>query len=154
MEKNKEKLIADNKKSFYDYFIQDKFMAGIVLEGQEVKSVRKGAVNLKDSYVTIKNGEVWLLGAHISKYDKADTLKKIDERRTRKLLLNKSEIAKLEKAVKVKGLTVVPTKMVMVDNLVKLEIAIAKGKELHNKKDAIKERDIKRETDRELKNYK
>lgn len=154
MEKNKEKLIADNKKSFYDYFIQDKFMAGIVLEGQEVKSVRKGAVNLKDSYVTIKNGEVWLLGAHISKYDKADTLKKIDERRTRKLLLNKSEIAKLEKAVKVKGLTIVPTKMVMVDNLVKLEIAIAKGKELHNKKDAIKERDIKRETDRELKNYK
>lgn len=154
MEKNKEKLIADNKKSFYDYFIQDKFMAGIVLEGQEVKSVRKGAVNLKDSYVTIKNGEVWLLGAHISKYDKADTLKKIDERRTRKLLLNKNEIAKLEKAVKVKGLTVVPTKMVMVDNLVKLEIAIAKGKELHNKKDAIKERDIKRETDRELKNYK
>lgn len=154
MEKNKEKLIADNKKSFYDYFIQDKFMAGIVLEGQEVKSVRKGAVNLKDSYVTIKNGEVWLLGAHISKYDKADTLKKIDERRTRKLLLNKSEIAKLEKAVKVKGLTIVPTKMVMVDNLVKLEIAIAKGKELHNKKDAIKERGIKRETDRELKNYK
>lgn len=154
MEKNKEKLIADNKKSFYDYFIQDKFMAGIVLEGQEVKSVRKGAVNLKDSYVTIKNGEVWLLGAHISKYDKADTLKKIDERRTRKLLLNKSEIAKLVKAVKVKGLTIVPTKMVMVDNLVKLEIAIAKGKELHNKKDAIKERDIKRETDRELKNYK
>ncbi len=154
MEKNKEKLIADNKKSFYDYFIQDKFMAGIVLEGQEVKSVRKGAVNLKDSYVTIKNGEVWLLGAHISKYDKADTLKKIDERRTRKLLLNKNEIAKLEKAVKVKGLTIVPTKMVMVDNLVKLEIAIAKGKELHNKKDAIKERDIKRETDRELKNYK
>ena len=154
MEKNKEKLIADNKKSFYDYFIQDKFMVGIVLEGQEVKSVRKGAVNLKDSYVTIKNGEVWLLGAHISKYDKADTLKKIDERRTRKLLLNKNEIAKLEKAVKVKGLTIVPTKMVMVDNLVKLEIAIAKGKELHNKKDAIKERDIKRETDRELKNYK
>ena len=154
MEKNKEKLIADNKKSFYDYFIQDKFMAGIVLEGQEVKSVRKGAVNLKDSYVTIKNGEVWLLGAHISKYDKADTLKKIDERRTRKLLLNKNEIAKLEKAVKVKGLTIVPTKMVMVNNLVKLEIAIAKGKELHNKKDAIKERDIKRETDRELKNYK
>ena len=149
-----EKLIADNKKSYFDYYIENKFMAGIVLEGQEVKSIRKGAVNLRDSYVTIKNGEVFLLGAHISKYDKADTLKKVDERRTRKLLLTRPEISKLEKAVKVKGFTVVPTKMVMQNNLVKVEIAIAKGKELHNKKDSLKEKDIKREAERELKNYK
>ena len=149
-----EKLIADNKKSYYDYFIEDKFLAGIVLEGQEVKSVRAGKVNLKDSYVTLKNGEAWLLGAHIAKYDKADTLKKVDERRTRKLLLNKTEINKLEKKVKVKGYTIVPTKMVMVGSFVKLEIALAKGKELHNKKDAIKEKDLKREAERELKNFK
>lgn len=148
-----EKMIADNKKAYFDYFILDKFLAGVVLEGQEVKSVRAGKVNLRDSYVTIKNNEVWLLGAHIAKYEKADGLNKIDERRTRKLLLNRAEINKLEKAVKVKGNTIVPTKMVMVDNFVKIEIAIAKGKELHNKKDAIKEKDIKRETDRELKNF-
>lgn len=148
-----EKLIADNKKSYFDYYIEQKFIAGVVLEGQEVKSVRKGGVNLRDSYVTIKNGEVWLLGAHISRYDKADTLNKQDERRTRKLLLNKAEILKLEKAVKVKGFTIVPTKMILQNNLVKLEIAIAKGKELHNKKDALKEKDLKREADRELKNY-
>lgn len=149
-----EKLIADNKKSYFDYYIEDKFTAGIVLEGQEVKSIRAGRVNLRDSYVLVKDGEVWLMGAHISKYEKADGLKKIDERRTRKLLLNKSEINKLTKAVKVKGYTIVPTKMTMVDNFVKVEIAIAKGKELHNKKDALKEKDIKREADRELKNYK
>ena len=149
-----EKLIADNKKSYFDYYIEDKFTAGIVLEGNEVKSVRAGRVNLRDSYVTIKNGEVWLLGAHISRYEKADTLNKIDERRTRKLLLNKTEIKKLEKAVKIKGYTIVPIKIMLVDNFVKLEIAIAKGKELHNKKDAIKEKDLKREADRELKNYK
>ena len=148
-----EKIIADNKKAYYDYFVQDKFEAGLVLVGQEVKSVRKGAVNLKDSYVTIKNGEVWLMGAHISKYEKADTMQKIDETRIRKLLLNRVEINKLERAVKIKGYTIVPTKMVLKDNLVKLEIALAKGKELHNKKDAIKEKDIKRETERILKNY-
>ena len=149
-----EKLIADNKKSYFDYYIEDKFVAGIVLEGNEVKSVRAGRVNLRDSYVTIKNGEVWLLGAHISRYEKADTLKKVDERRTRKLLLNKTEIKKLEKAVKIKGYTIVPTKMMLVDNYAKLEIAIAKGKELHNKKDALKEKDLRREADRELKKYK
>lgn len=149
-----EKLIADNKKAYFDYFIEDKFMAGIVLEGQEVKSVRAGKVNLRDSYVTLKNNEVWLFGAHIAKYEKADGLNKIDERRTRKLLLNRTEINKIEKAVKIKGFTVVPTKMVMIDNFVKVEIAIAKGKELHNKKDSLKEKDKLRDAERELKNYK
>lgn len=149
-----EKLIADNKKSYFDYFIEDKFMAGIALEGQEVKSIRAGKVNLRDSYVLVKDDEVWLMGAHISRYDKADGLKKIDERRTRKLLLNRAEINKLYKAVKIKGYTIVPTKMIMRDNIVKVEIAIAKGKELHNKKDALKEKDIKREAERELKAYK
>ena len=148
-----EKIIADNKKAYFDYYIENKFEAGIVLIGSEVKSVRKGAVNLKDSYVRINGGEVFLMGAHISRYDKADTLNKIDETRTRKLLLNKSEIAKLERSVKIKGYTIVPTKMILKDNFVKLEIALAKGKELHNKKEVLKEKDIKRETERVLKNF-
>ena len=149
-----EKLIVDNKKSYYDYYIEDKFQAGIALVGSEVKSIRKGAVNLKDSYVRVKDGEVFLMGAHISRYEKADTLNKIDERRTRKLLLKKAEINKLMRAVKIKGYTIVPTKMYLLDNFVKLEIALAKGKELHNKKEAIREKDLKREAERTLKNYK
>lgn len=146
-----DKIIADNKKAYYDYTIEDKFVAGLVLEGAEIKSVRNGRVNLKDSYVIIKNGEVFLIGAHISEYDKMDTLKKIDPLRTRKLLLTKTEIKKLERKVKVKGYTIVPTKMMFVNNLAKLEIGVAKGKELYNKKQSIKEKDIKREMDRQLK---
>jgi SsrA-binding protein len=149
-----QKLIADNKKAYFDYFIEDKFQAGLVLEGVEIKSVRAGKVNLKDSYVMIKNGEVFLMGAHIAEYEKADGLNKIDTRRTRKLLLTKSEIRKLERKVNIKGYTIVPTKMYLSHNLAKLEIAVAKGKELYNKKDSLKEKDIKRETDRMLKGYK
>lgn len=146
-----DKIIADNKKAYYDYTIEDKFVAGLVLEGAEIKSVRNGRVNLKDSYVIIKNSEVFLLGAHISEYDKMDTLKKVDPLRTRKLLLTKTEIKKLERKVKIKGYTIVPTKMMFVNNLAKLEIGVAKGKELYNKKQSIKEKDIKREMDRQLK---
>lgn len=149
-----QKLIADNKKAYFDYFIEDKFQAGLVLEGVEIKSVRAGKVNLKDSYVMIKNGEVFLMGAHIAEYEKADGLNKVDTRRTRKLLLTKSEIRKLERKVNIKGYTIVPTKMYLSHNLAKLEIAVAKGKELYNKKDSLKEKDIKRETDRMLKGYK
>ncbi len=149
-----QKLIADNKKAYFDYYIEDKFQAGLVLEGVEIKSVRAGKVNLKDSYVMIKNGEVFLMGAHIAEYEKADGLNKVDTRRTRKLLLTKSEIRKLERKVNIKGYTIVPTKMYLSHNLAKLEIAVAKGKELYNKKDSLKEKDIKRETDRMLKGYK
>ena len=149
-----QKLIADNKKAYFDYFIEDKFQAGLVLEGVEIKSVRAGKVNLKDSYVMIKNGEVFLMGAHIAEYEKADGLNKVDTRRTRKLLLTKSEIRKLERKVNIKGYTIVPTKMYLSHNLAKLEIAVAKGKELYNKKDSLKEKDIKRETDRMLKGCK
>ena len=148
-----QKLIADNKKAYFDYFIEDKFQAGLVLEGVEIKSVRAGKVNLKDSYVIIKNGEVFLMGAHIAEYEKADGLNKVDTRRTRKLLLTKSEIRKLERKVTIKGYTIVPTKMYLSHNLAKLEIAVAKGKELYNKKDSLKEKDIKRETDRMMKEY-
>lgn len=149
-----QKVVADNKKAYFDYFIEDKFQAGLVLEGVEIKSVRAGKVNLKDSYVLVKNGEVFLMGAHIAEYEKADGLNKVDTRRTRKLLLTKSEIRKLERKVNIKGYTIVPTKMYLSHNLAKLEIAVAKGKELYNKKDSLKEKDIKRETERMLKGYK
>ena len=145
-----QKVVADNKKAYFDYFIEDKFQAGLVLEGVEIKSVRAGKVNLKDSYVLVKNGEVFLMGAHIAEYEKADGLNKVDTRRTRKLLLTKSEIRKLERKVNIKGYTIVPTKMYLSHNLAKLEIAVAKGKELYNKKDSLKEKDIKRETERML----
>lgn len=146
-----QQIVADNKKAYYDYTIEDKYTAGIVLEGVEIKSVRAGKVNLKDSYVIVKNGEVFLLGCHIAEYEKADGLKKVDTRRTRKLLLKKSEILKLERKVNIKGYTLVPTKMFLVNNLAKVEIAVAKGKELYNKKNSIKEKDLKREADRVLK---
>ena len=148
-----EKLIADNRKATFDYFIEDKYEAGIVLVGSEVKSLRAGKANLKDSYVTIKNGEVFLLNAHISTYEKS-SFEKVDERRTRKLLLNKTEINKLSKKLFIKGYTIVPLKMYFKDNLAKVQIAIAKGKELYNKKESLKEKDIKRESDRELKRFK
>ena len=151
MEKKVVKVIADNKKAYFDYFIEDKFEAGIVLCGCEVKSIRDGRVNLKDSYVVVKNNEVFLIGAHIAEYEKADGLQKIDTRRTRKLLLNRAEINKLERKVKIKGFTLVPTKMYFSNNLVKVEIGVARGKELHNKKQALKEQDIRREMDKELK---
>lgn len=146
-----QQIVADNKKAYYDYTIEDKFLAGIVLQGVEIKSVRAGRVNLKDSYVIVKNGEVFLLGAHIAEYEKADGLAKVDTRRSRKLLLNKSEILKLSRKVNIKGYTLVPTKMLLVNNRAKVEIAVAKGKELYNKKDSLKEKDIKRETERQLK---
>lgn len=144
-------IVADNKKAYYDYTIEDKYIAGIALQGVEIKSVRAGKVNLKDSYVIIRNGEVFLLGAHIAEYEKADGMNKVDTRRTRKLLLKKSEILKLERKVNIKGYTLVPTQMFLVNNLAKVEIAVAKGKELYNKKESIKEKDIKRETERQLK---
>lgn len=144
-------IVADNRKAYYDYTIEDKYTAGIALQGVEIKSVRAGKVNLKDSYVIIRNGEVFLLGAHIAEYEKADGMNKVDTRRTRKLLLKKSEILKLERKVNIKGYTLVPTQMFLVNNLAKVEIAVAKGKELYNKKESIKEKDIKRETERQLK---
>ena len=146
-----QQIVVDNRKAYYDYTIEDKYTVGIALQGVEIKSVRAGKVNLKDSYVIIRNGEVFLLGAHIAEYEKADGMNKVDTRRTRKLLLKKSEILKLERKVNIKGYTLVPTKMFLVNNLAKVEIAVAKGKELYNKKEAIKEKDIKRETERQIK---
>ena len=145
--------LAENRKATFDYYIEDKIEAGIVLVGSEIKSVKAGNVNLKDSYAIIKNGECFVLNVHISPYKNTTmSLDKVDPLRTRKLLLNKSEILKLERKVKIKGYTLIPLDIHLVRGRAKLTIGLAKGKQLYNKKESIKERDIKRESDRELKN--
>jgi SsrA-binding protein len=140
-----------NKKARYDYEILERYEAGIVLTGNEIKSIRKGSCNLKDSYVLVKNNEVFVLNMHISNYDKG--LDNQDETRTRKLLLNRKEINKLQGIVEIKGYTIIPVRLYLKGNIVKLEIAVAKGKHTYDKKEAIKKRDTERETARTLKNY-
>ena len=138
-----------NRKAKYDYEIHDTFEVGIVLTGNEIKSVRKGSVNLKDSYVIIKNSEAYILNMHITNYDKSYINE--DETRTRKLLLHKDEIIKINDKISIKGFTLVPLKLYFKNGKAKLEIGVAKGKHTYDKKESIKERDIKRDTDKALK---
>ncbi|HOO62136.1 MAG TPA: SsrA-binding protein SmpB [Bacillota bacterium] len=145
------KVIADNRKAFHDYFIEDKFEAGIVLSGTEVKSIRAGKINLKDSYVQIKEGEMWLIGVHISPYEQGNRSNK-DPMRTRKLLMHHQEIIRLFSLVKEDGLTLVPTKCYFKDGHVKIEVGVAKGKKNYDKRDSMAERTAKRDIDRALKN--
>lgn len=147
-----EKLIAQNKKAYHDYFVEDTYEAGIVLVGCEVKSIRLGAINLRDSFVIIKNSEVFMIGAHISPY-KMGSYNNVDPRRTRKLLLNRSEINKLRGKVEQKGYTLVPLKVYFKDALVKVQIGLCKGKELHDKRQAIKEKENDRNLRRVMKEY-
>ncbi len=141
-------IIANNKKAFHDYFISDCIEVGIALEGAEVKSVRQGGVSLLDSFVTVKNGEMFLKNAYIKPYEKANVFK-VDERRTRKLLLHKNEILKFERTVKEKGFSIMPTKLyINKSGKVKLEIGLAKGKKLYDKRQTLKEKTIKRDIER------
>ncbi len=143
------KIISNNKKAFFDYFVSDLVEAGIVLEGCEVKSVRAGGVSLIDSFVVIKNGEMFLKNCYVKTYDKTTSYKP-DERKTRKLLLNKSEIQKFERMVKEKGFTLVATKVYFNNaGKVKVEIGLAKGKKLYDKRQTLKEKAIKREIERQ-----
>ena len=144
------RIIAENRKAYHDYFIEETIESGIVLSGSEVKSARIGKMNLKDSYVTIKNGEVFLLGANISTYDKTNNFS-LDPMRTRKLLLSKSQIEKLERKVKEKGYTLVPIKSYFQGQFVKVEIGVARGKQLFDKKRDKMQADSERETEREIK---
>lgn len=148
------KIIADNKKAFHDYFIEERVNAGIALVGSEVKSIRQGKVNLKDSYAIIKNNEVFLFGCHIATYEKT-TVAAEDTRRTRKLLLNRSEITKIERKIKEKNFTLIPLKVYLSDNgKVKVELGLAKGKKLYEKKEVLKQRDLKKEAERAVINRK
>ena len=142
--------IVRNKKAYHDYFIENTFEAGVALQGSEVKSVRLGNVNLKDSYAVIKNGEVFLVGAHISPYDKGSHFNP-DPKRMRRLLLHKSEILKLKQKVQEKGYTLVVTRLYFKDALVKAELALARGKEGQDKRRQIKEREEKRNIQRIIK---
>lgn len=138
-----------NRKARYDYEIHDTYEVGIVLTGNEIKSVRKGSVNLKDSYIIIRNSEAYILNMHITNYDKA--VFKEEETRTRKLLLHKDEIIKINDKISIKGFTLVPLRLYFKNGKAKLEIGVAKGKHTYDKKESIKERDIKRDTDKALK---
>lgn len=148
------KIIANNKKANYEYFIISTFEAGIVLKGSEVKSIRLGHINLQDTFITFdKHNECYIKNMHISNY-KGETIDKLDEKRSRKLLLNAHEIKKIMTKVKEKGFTCIPLKVYLKDNLVKLEIAIAKGKHIYDKKETLARKDIERDVARIIKNYK
>lgn len=147
-----EKLIAKNPTAYHNYTIQNTIEAGIVLTGTEIKSIRNGKVNIKDTYVNIKNGEVFIYGMHISPYEFGNIYNK-DPLRTRKLLLNKSEINKLFGQIQTKGVSLVPIKMYFKANTVKLEIGIGKGKKLFDKREDIAKKDAEMKIKRALKNY-
>lgn len=141
-----------NKKAKFDYFIEDEYEAGIVLTGTEIKSVRKGSCNIKDCYGIIKNNEVFLLNMFIGQYKEGNIFNH-DETRSRKLLLHKKEIKKIAQAVEVQGLTLVPIKLYFKDNKLKVLLGICRGKKMYDKRETIKERDLKREVAKNLKNF-
>src|SRR5215218_9688938 len=140
--------IVENKKAFHDYFIEERYEAGIVLEGWEAKAIRAGRVQIKEAYVVVNNGEIFLIGSHITPLATASTHVQPDATRTRKLLLNASEISKLIGEVERAGYTLVPLNMHYARGRVKLEIGLAKGKKQHDKREAEKDRDWKREQQR------
>ena len=143
--------IAKNRKALHDYFIEDRYEAGVVLHGWEVKSLREGRVQLDQGYVVLKGGEAWLFGALITPLQTASTHINPDPQRTRKLLLHARELAKLVGSVERKGYTLVPLQLYWKDNKVKLEVGLAKGKKLHDKRATEKDRDWKREKERLMK---
>lgn len=142
--------IAQNKKAYHDYFIEEKYEAGIVLEGWEVKAIRDGRVNLKESYVIIQRGEIYLIGCHVTPMGTASTHVRPDSTRTRKLLLHNEQIAKLIGKVERAGYTLVPLDMHYARGRIKIEIGLAKGKKQYDKREAEKERDWERERGRIL----
>jgi SsrA-binding protein len=144
------KIIAQNKKAYHDYFIEETFEAGIQLKGSEIKSIRLGKVNLSDTHVTFNNNEAYILNMHIAKYDFSSIFNH-EETRTRKLLLHKSEIIKLFSQTKIKGLSVIPLKLYLKEGLCKVEIGLAKGKKDYDKRQSLKEKDMKKRMDKQLK---
>jgi SsrA-binding protein len=144
------KIITTNRKAFHDFLIFDKYTAGIVLTGTEIKSVRNNAVNLKDSFAKIEKGEMFLYGCHISPYEQGNRYNHESDR-VRKLLLNKKEILKIEMKIKKEGYTVVPLEMYFERRLAKLEIALAKGKKLYDKRESIAKKTQDRDIQRQMK---
>lgn len=150
MGKESKKLIANNKKAFHDYFIEEKYEAGISLAGTEVKSLRMGKCSVKESFIRIENGEVVIYGMHISPYEKGNIFNK-DPLRPRKLLMHKYEINKIAGKMAQKGYTVVPLQVYFKGSLVKVEIALTRGKKLYDKRQDIAKKDMRRESERDFK---
>ena len=141
-----------NRKAYHDYFVDDVYEAGIVLTGTEIKSIRNGNCNIKDCYAIIKNGEVFLLNMYVGQYKEANIFNH-SETRSRKLLLHKKEIRKLDEGIKLKGVTLVPVKLYFKNNKLKVSLGVCRGKKDYDKRESIKQRDIKRELAKSLKNY-
>ena len=150
MGKESKKIIANNKKAFYDYFIEDKYEAGIELVGTEVKSLRMGKCSIKEAFVRIQKGEVFIYGMHISPYEKGNIFNR-DPLRARKLLLHRYEIRKIEGQIAQKGYTLVPLNVYLKGSLMKVEIGLAKGKKQYDKRQDIAKKDQRREVEREFK---
>lgn len=150
MAKDGFKLIANNKKAYFDYFIEDKYEAGVALHGTEVKSIRMGKCSIKESYIKIEDGEVFIYGMHISPYEKGNIFNK-DPMRIKKLLMHKFEINKLNGKLQQKGLTLVPLQVYLKGGLVKVEVGLARGKKLYDKRQDIAKKDMKREAEKEFK---
>ena len=149
-EKSGTKLIVKNRKAYHDYFVEEKFEAGIQLHGTEVKSLRQGTVNLKESFCSIKNGELFAYGMHISPYEKGNIFNK-DPMRPKKLLMHKREINRLYGKVKQEGYSIIPLSLYFRNSLVKMEIGLCKGKKLHDKRESSAKRDAQREIQRNIK---
>lgn len=148
--KTSSKIIAQNKKAWHDYFVDEKYEAGIALFGTEVKSVRAGQVNLKDSYCSVKNGELFVIGMHISPYEKGNIFNR-EPRRERKLLMHKREIIKINGMLTQKGYTLVPLSLYFSGKNVKVELGLCRGKKLYDKRDSIAAKEVNREIDRKMK---
>lgn len=144
------KIICRNKKAFHDYFIDDTYEAGIVLEGSEVKSLRDGKANMSDAYGRISDGEMFIVNLHISPYEKSDTFRTLDPSRSRKLLLHKKEIEKLTQKIREMGLTLIPTKLYFKGSRAKVEIGVAKGKKLFDKRETLKKKAQERDSARAM----
>ena len=150
MGKDSIKLIANNKKAYHDYFIDDKYEAGIELFGTEVKSIRMGKCSIKESFIRVENGQVYIYGMHISPYEKGNIFNK-DPLRVRRLLMHKKEIIKLDSKMAEKGMTLVPLQVYFKGSLVKVEVGLARGKKLYDKRQDIAKKDQRREVERDYK---
>ena len=150
MKDKQDKDIAVNRKAYHDYFVDEKYEAGLVLTGTEIKSIRGGRVNLRDGYVAIRDGEAWLVNMHISPYDQGNR-ENHDPRQDRKLLLHRREILKMQSQVQERGYTVVPLRLYLSNNRAKVEIALVRGKKLYDKRDSLARKEADRSIERALK---
>ena len=150
MAKTEKKLIANNKKAYHDFFLEERYEAGIELHGTEVKSMRMGKCSIKEAFIRIENGEVIIYGMHVSPYEKGNIFNK-DPLRPRKLLMHRAEISKLDSKIAIKGYTIVPLQVYFKGSLVKLELGLARGKKLYDKREDIAKKDQKRELERDFK---